>query len=326
MLSTNNLDDISKYLGDFEIKNEEAMFFCPRCTANYIVPFPTEWKPKFYVNIITGRYHCWVCDLGGSPLIGETPSNCLKRLLRKLGHTEIVLEDSRYLSERNIDNLFNEPAAYVPPQVKIADHYKKIYKFKNSFMYKSGYDFLKRRNITDDDMIKYDIRYSIVTQRVLFPSYDERFVLNYFVTRTIHKNVFPKYVNCVNRKNDIIFNEFMIEWNKELFLTEGVFDCISLRKNAVPILGCQLSRHSLLFKRILKHHTPINLILDYDMKAKMFRIAKFLSGYGIIVKFFDWKELKKDIDEFSEEEREFFLTHNIKEYDFENEILFSLTS
>ena len=38
-------------------------------------------------------------------------------------------------------------------------------------------------------------------------------------------------------KTNFIFNEHFVDWNKPLFLVEGVFDAIMLRRNAVPILG-----------------------------------------------------------------------------------------
>lgn len=321
------IDLLETYLGKSQKTNkeEEILFFCPKCCSGHFKPYPSTWKPHFAVNIFRGLAHCWVCEFGISAKLEETSSNALKRMLRVLGYTEIKLEDERFIEDRDIDHLF-EKLQEIKETVKIQDHYKKIYKYRDSFMYKIGYNFLKRRNISDDDMIKYDIRYSVVSQRILFPSYNNNFELNYFVTRTVYDNVFPKYINCITKKTGVIFNEFLIDWKKELFLTEGIFDYISIKRNATPLLGCQLSKNSELFKKLIKYRTPVNLLLDHDMRKRTFKTVKFLSSYGINTKYFDWKNLDKDIDEFSEEDREFFLTHNIKENDIESEILFSLTS
>ena len=49
-----------------------------------------------------------------------------------------------------------------------------------------------------------------------------------------------KYLNPITSKEDIIFNEDKIDWNKNLFLVEGVFDSLFI-PNSIPMLGKVMS-------------------------------------------------------------------------------------
>ena len=70
------------------------------------------------------------------------------------------------------------------------------------------------------------------------------------------------------KKEEMIFNELYLDFSKPLVLVEGLMDAIKARENAVPILGTELREESRLFQKILKHKTPVYIVLDSDAVKK----------------------------------------------------------
>jgi hypothetical protein len=70
-----------------------------------------------------------------------------------------------------------------------------------------------------------------------------------------------KYKNPDVQKETIIWNEHLIDWNKKIYLVEGVFDSIFL-PNSIPMLGKYIS--DLLFKKIYETAKDVTIILDGD--------------------------------------------------------------
>ena len=62
----------------------------------------------------------------------------------------------------------------------------------------------------------------------------------------------------------MIFNESLIDWNKKIYLVEGVFDSIFL-DNAIPMLGKYIS--DLLYEKLYSLRSEITIILDGDAWA-----------------------------------------------------------
>ena len=90
-------------------------------------------------------------------------------------------------------------------------------------------------------------------RRVIIPSFDAAGNLNYFVARGIDSDVKFKYLNPHVNKNDIIFNEFNIDWSKELTITEGPLDLVKCNVNSTCILGSSLSKNLSYLTRL--YHT-----------------------------------------------------------------------
>ena len=137
----------------------------------------------------------------------------------------------------------------------------------------------------------------------MFPSYVEVENLNYYVSRSIRPDERMKYKNATVAKKNVIFNEHLIDWSKELFLVEGVFDAIISRKNAVPILGSSINEGIKLFRKVIKNKTDIVLALDADARKKTLSIADKFSSYDINVRFIDWvANENRDIAEMGSDE------------------------
>jgi DNA primase len=130
--------------------------------------------------------------------------------------------------------------------------------------YKLAMNYLKKRNITDKIIRKFNIGFCYdgpFANRIIIPSYDENRRINYFIARSFLTKTKLKYKNPEVQKELIIFNESLIDWSKKIYLVEGVFDSIFL-DNAIPMLGKYIS--DLLYEKLYNLRSEITIVLDGD--------------------------------------------------------------
>ena len=135
--------------------------------------------------------------------------------------------------------------------------------------------------------------------RVMIPSFDDKGYLNYFVGRA-YGDAFPKYKNPPVSKN-IVFNQLMVDWTKDIILVEGVFDAVVAGANAIPILGSYIKEDGKLFQEIVNHGSDVYLALDPDAEKKTRRIIQKLLSYDVKVYKIDILPYT-DVGEMSKEE------------------------
>jgi DNA primase len=149
-----------------------------------------------------------------------------------------------------------------------------------------AYNYLKIRGIGDDIIEKYGIGFcdkGSFGGRVIIPSYNEKGYLNYFIARSWDPNSRAKYKNPETPKDEIIFNENLIDWFRPIFIVEGVFDGLFL-PNSIPMLGKHMSE--LLFETLYeKAINNITICLDSDAWRDAVKLYHQLNGgrlYGKI--------------------------------------------
>ncbi len=96
--------------------------------------------------------------------------------------------------------------------------YENLFRNIEKAFYKPAVGYLLKRGLSKEDILKYDLYYSVSDQRILFPSYDREHNLNYYVARTIQPFESYKYKNATASKREVIFNEHLIEWDKPLYV------------------------------------------------------------------------------------------------------------
>jgi hypothetical protein len=138
--------------------------------------------------------------------------------------------------------------------------------------------YLTSRGITEEMIEKYKIGYTVsgdFAYRIIVPSFNSEGILNYFVARAfIPKKM--KYKNPAVPKDEIIFNESLIDWKKDVYLCEGVFDSFFL-DNPIVMLGKKMSK--LLFETLYsKAEGNIVVCTDGDAFADGIRIYNELNG------------------------------------------------
>lgn len=258
-------------------KGTDAVYYCPVCK---------HYKRKLEINMITGKYHCWVCGLSGTSL---------RTLFKKLGLSGEYLGQIyhnigtfRKLPQTDIEailQLFSDEQQQEVVPLTLPKEYKSFYDDEIGLCGKHALKYLKSRNITKYDILRYNIGYCESGQyqnRVVIPSYDISGQLNFYATRSIFDESKIKYVNCSASKNIIGF-EMFVDYNQPLTLVEGSFDAIAIKNNAIPLFGKTLSnklKSSLLGNKVKQ----VNIVLDNDALKDSIRICEFMMKNGIETK------------------------------------------
>ena len=263
MKIVNLLNRVLKSQGQQLTKENEYMWWSP---------FVNHHKPKLQVNVKNGKWHCWVSGQGGHNLF---------QLLKKVKASKKEYGELKELSD---DFSFE----YVPTKqqnkdVKLPDEYKPMWVKSNSPIYKHALKYLKSRNISEDDMIKYSIGYceeGLYSNRIIIPSYDEEGKLNFFVGRDIFDSKL-KYRNSPTPK-DIIGFELFVNWKEPILLVEGALDAISTKINSIPLFGKTIMNN--LKRKILeKKVKTLYVALDNDAVKDSMKIVEELMNEGIKV-------------------------------------------
>ena len=218
----------------------------------YTCPFCKHHKPKLEINFTENAkgenaWHCWACDKKGKKLVQ----------LFKLIDTppEKILELKTYLKSDTDYNVVS-----TTEKISLPKEYISLINPSNSIIAKHAMAYLKKRNISECDIIKYNLGYcekGVYANRIIIPSYDENGNLNYFTARSFEKTNPIKYKNPNTSRNIIPF-EFFINWDLPLVLCEGPFDAIAIKRNVIPLLGKNIQ--SSLMKKLLCH-----LFLKYTL-------------------------------------------------------------
>jgi len=220
----------------------------------YWSPFVSHHKPKLQVNIVTGKWHCWVSNAGGHNLF---------QLFKKLNATNDQFTELRGMVD---ETSYGYESKEVKKEGKVElpkEFLSLVYKHPSP-VYKNAMMYLQRRGITYEDIIKYNIGYcdqGLYTNRVIIPSYDEDGQLNFFVGRDIFESKM-KYRNSPTPK-DVVGFELFINWDEPIVLCEGPFDAIAVKRNAIPLFGKTILSN-LRRKIIEKKVKQIYISLDRD--------------------------------------------------------------
>ena len=146
-------------------------------------------------------------------------------------------------------------------------------------MYVQAYSYLKNRGITDEMIEKYQIGFCDKGDhmgRIIIPSYNSEDELTYYIARSWDTYSKAKYKNPQEEKDKIIFNERLIDWEKDIYLVEGVFDSLFL-PNSIPMLGKFMS--DMLFEKLYNHAKgDIIICLDSDAWSESVKLYHNLNG------------------------------------------------
>jgi DNA primase len=256
-------------LGDekqhYESKGQIS-FDCPVCAREKGLD-KGDGKGNLEINYYRHVYKCWACsDTNGT----QGP---LGKLFDQFGTKK----------QKKVYNL-------IKPEEQRAE-IKKVNKLKFPEGYTTFQDsnprfiphieamrYLNSRGITEEIINKYKIGYTVSGEfayRIIVPSFDSEGQLNYFIARSwVPRKM--KYKNPTAEKDKIIFNESIIDWEKDIYLVEGVFDGFFLN-NSIPMLGKKIS--ALLFETLYtKAKGNIIICTDGDAWNDGLKIYHELNG------------------------------------------------
>ena len=248
---------------------------CPHCNHH---------KPKLEVNFTENKdghnpWHCWVCNKKGKSI---------GLLLRGAGATQDIINEAKSLAK-------DVNSTYTPKTKTTISLPNEFISLKNvdksNITARHALAYLKRRNISKYDILKYNIGFcenGLYANMIIIPTYDKDGRLNYFTARSFDKNAYVKYRNPqVSR--DIIPNEHMINWRVPIILCEGLFDAIAIKRNAIPLLGKNI-QSNLMKKIVTSFVEKIYIALDKDAIKQALHFCEQLMMEGKEVYFVDMQD------------------------------------
>tara|TARA_B100000424_G_scaffold183219_1_gene141982 strand:- start:585 stop:1514 length:930 start_codon:yes stop_codon:yes gene_type:complete len=240
----------------------------------YNCPFCNHHKPKLEVNLTENKegknpWHCWVCGVRGTTVYQLFKK--VKASASKLTELQSLVKSSKTTKFKVVHNTISLPSEFID-----------LSTVNNSdITAKHALAYLKRRNISKHDIIKYNIGFcknGLYANMIIIPTYDEGGNLNYFTARSFEKEPYVKYRNpSVSR--DIIPNEHLVNWNVPVILCEGLFDAIAIKRNAIPLLGKNI-QNNLMKKLVTSLVNKIYIALDRDAIKQALKFCEMLMAEG----------------------------------------------
>ncbi len=245
----------------------EIMYVCPFHRAINNVS-----RKKFGIKLDTAEYNCFACGECGKSY---------KSLFKKL-----KAEPSSYKELYSIigESFKPERRRVINPadELRLPDEFKSLSIPSNSFQYKHALRYVRSRNITRDDILRYNIGYcedGLYRNRIIVPSYDSAGIVNFFSARDFTGNASFKYL-LPKWSKDIIGFELFIDWEYPITLVEGSMDAISIRNNVIPLFGKSMSNSlkEAIFDNDVSH---VNICLDSDAMKNSIQIHTYLSSHSV---------------------------------------------
>ena len=268
------LNEVLNQQAILRLGGSEATYKCPVCNH--------ENKRKLEISLNNndtfGYYHCWTCNLSGKSL---------KSLFNKLNVSRTYftrLYDITKDKRLNIEpqNAIKKEDRRLPDTfLPILPHWHTRTRNPHA---RHAVDYLYKRDITEEDVIRYNIGYAEVGEysgRIIIPSYDKNGDVNFFSSRAFYDSVVMKHKNP-NWGRDIIGFELYVNWSEDITIVEGSFDAIAVRRNVIPLFGKTMNFS--LKEAILREGVKrVNIILDNDARLDAIRIQEFLTSQEIDV-------------------------------------------
>jgi len=239
----------------------------------YTCPFCHHHKPKLEVNFTENseginQWACWSCGKKGKSI---------KSLFKQ------VQVDASYFQELSklVKNVsLNDIGEVKHAILELPKEYKSFINNKD-IIARHAFTYLKKRDITKQDILKYNIGYCNSGQyakMIVIPSYDINGKLNYFTARSFEKDPYTKYRNPETSR-DIIPFELFVNWDLPIILCEGPFDAMAIKRNAIPLFGKNI-QPSLMKKLVESKVQKIYIALDNDAIKQALRFCEQLLDVG----------------------------------------------
>jgi DNA primase len=271
---------LEELLGDYGLhypNKGQISFNCPVCDEG-------RNKHNLEVNYVENVYKCWSC--GDS----EGTHGSLTKIFNKYGNRKQKKLYGVLRPETVVKKETKKKQLKLPDSFVLFKNSNPIYPVR-----KSAINYLYNRGISDFMIEKFQIGFCDKGDhfgRIVIPSYNTKGDLNYYIARSWNPSSKAKYKNPEAEKDKIIFWESLIDWNKDVYIVEGVFDGLFL-ENSIPMLGKHMSE--LLFETIYKKaKANVIICLDGDAWENAVKLYHELNGGDLYDKI---KILKLPIDQ-----------------------------
>jgi DNA primase len=244
----------------------------------FTCPFCTHHKKKLEINSVTtakkeNPWHCWVCEAKGKTI--KSLFKQVKAPANKIAELNLVIVPNKNEQSTITNNVLELPKEFIP-----LFHVGGLNKIA-LLEARRAINFLKKRGITQEDVIKYNIGFcwdGPYKDRVIIPSYDENGSLNYFIARAFIDGP-QKYKNPPTDSKSIIGWELYINWDAPIILVEGMFDALTIKRNVIPLFG-KIIHEKLMKKLVASSVNRIYIALDPDAIKNALKYCEELISYG----------------------------------------------
>jgi DNA primase len=260
---------LTDFLGNpkqhYESKGQIS-FDCPVCADEKGLD-SGDGKGNLEINYTRHVYKCWACSEthGTHGPLGKLFDGYATKAQKKL-YNLVKPEELKQEEKKR-------------PKLRLPEGFMTFEDSNPRFIpHIEAYKYLTSRGVTDEIIKKYKIGYTVTgdfAYRIIVPSYSSEGQLNYYVARawTAKK---MKYKNPAVPKDEIIFNEGLIDWDKDIYLVEGAFDSFFL-DNPLVMLGKKMSK--LIFENLYNRaNANIVICCDGDAWDDGLRIYNELNG------------------------------------------------
>ena len=282
------IDLIGNIFGEPKMINEirgQISVDCPVCSYTIKGLDKLDGKGNLEINYQQHVYKCWAC--------AETHGTHghLGKLIDKFGSKK----DKKIYKLIRPDEFEKKEKVY--KKLELPKEYKKFDEVHPLHIpRKEAINYLHKRGISDYIIEKYQIGFCLEGEyagRIVVPSFDKKGELNFFVSRSWNPRSKLKYKNPEASKDFLIFNESLIDWKKDIYLVEGVFDSFFL-DNSICLLGKFLN-DNLWEKLYTKAKKNIIVCLDGDAYTDAKNLYDKLNG-GALYNRVKLVKLPKDKD------------------------------
>lgn len=275
---------------------------CPVCSYDIKALSKTDGKGNLEINYQNHVYKCWACS--------ETHDTHghLGKLIDKYGSKK----DKKTYKLIRPDKF--EKKEKVFKELELPKEYKKFDEIHPLHIpRKEAFNYLKKRGITQEIIDKFQIGLCIEGEyagRIIVPSFNKKGDLNFFVSRSWNPKSKLKYKNPEAAKDFLIFNESLIDFKKDIYIVEGVFDSFFL-ENSIALLGKYIN-DNMWEKLYTKAKKDIIICLDGDAYDDAKKLYDKLNGGALynrvklvkLPKDKDVCDLRGQINEYIVEEKE----------------------
>jgi hypothetical protein len=247
-----------------------------------------DWKRHMSVNLDTGLWRCFKS--------GET-GNFVKlySLLEKVSYQEAY---EKFVFE---DYMANGGKFSAPKKITPIDPNKIQSDLEDS----EDFEVVENHEFPESRML-FGLKFYLAKKgkyqgRLIIPFINRNGKLFYFQARALGDEL-PKYLNCKNLKSSQVLYPFDYGSYEPLYVTEGVFDCLSLQAvglNATTTLSCFTSREQML--QLSQYQGPLVCAFDSDEpgmegRRKFLDLANWAKKNGVKTvtpskDYKDWNEM-----------------------------------
>ena len=283
----NILNLLISFLGDYgKSSGEWYSFDCPCCAEEKMVDGDGKYNLEVTINpdeAGCGGFHCWRC--------GEYSGmkGSLTKLFKRYANEDIISEYRRlvkdYRESRRYELSFDGPVDEIEAdsELFLPDGFKPLDASDPKGI--EAYNYVKGRGLNDHIIRRFRIGYiggdardRSLRNRVYFPSYDEYGSLNYWTGRDYTGKNKQKSKNPKTSKNDIVFNEALVNWYEPITIVEGPFDHV-VTPNSIPLLGKTLDTDSAVYRALVERSRSIvRIFLDDDAAVEAEKMYRLLSS------------------------------------------------